>query len=144
MGTYSHQYNSTLQCDNVIYFPVSFTASKFPLAPINVTFIDARNVPNEDSNKIDLWRQNGEENEVNEETVCKKRDDDNNMSNNAERYHISFKINAPQDQLESFGIWGRIYARDVYHTKDTSEEDIQAFNNILDVIYEASDKNTSH
>lgn len=155
MRTYSHQYNRTLGCDNIVYFPVSFTTSKFPLAPTNVTFIDARDgelsveilKTNEDSNKVNVCRVNGEEvgesgkefEEKNE--VCEERE--KITLRNVERDHVSFKINAPQNGLAAFGIWGRIYSRDVDHRKDVSEEDIQAFDNFLDNIYEASEKNTS-
>lgn len=142
MKTYSHQYNSTLSCDNVVYFPVSFTARKFPLAPTNITFIDKRSVetPNEISkaneNTIAFWNLNEKDSENDKDgEVCEKK---TNIQD-----HVSFKINKPQDELFTFGVWGRVYLRDVDHNKHISEDDIQGFNNILDVIYEAGDKNAS-
>ncbi|KOB75417.1 Vanin-like protein 1, partial [Operophtera brumata] len=137
MTTYSHQYNRTLGCDNVVYFPVSFTASKFPLAQTNVTYIDARDGElsneihqmNEDLNKVNVWTVNakevGEKGKELEEhmEVCEKHEKE--TSRHVERDHVSFKIKTPQNELVAFGIWGRIYTRDVDHRKDVSEEDIQ-------------------
>lgn len=143
MRTYNHQYNDTLKCDNVIYFPVSFTASKFPLASANVTYIDTKlndvsnEIQDEDTNTADVWKiqENDDKSEV-----CKSLE---KITTNNKRDHVVFKINAPQDELQSFGVWGRIYTRDVDHNKDVSEEDMQTFNNILDLIYDTSDKHTT-
>ncbi|KAI8442263.1 hypothetical protein MSG28_005831 [Choristoneura fumiferana] len=95
MSTLRNQYNKTLQCDNVVYFPSSFRINKFPLSPVNYTYSESS------QNEIEtgeLPKTNGRE-------------------------KIMYKINAPQDELMSFAIWGRIYVRDVDHNTEVTEED---------------------
>ncbi|KAI5635486.1 carbon-nitrogen hydrolase domain-containing protein [Phthorimaea operculella] len=94
MRTHKLQYNNTLHCNNVVYYPSSFTINHFPLSHDNFTF--TRDIP---ENKITHHREK-----------------------------INMKINKPQDELVAFGIWGRIYNRDVDHNvKEVSEEDIQKY-----------------
>ncbi|KAI8442261.1 hypothetical protein MSG28_005831 [Choristoneura fumiferana] len=107
MSTLRNQYNKTLQCDNVVYFPSSFRINKFPLSPVNYTYSESS------QNEIEtgeLPKTNGRE-------------------------KIMYKINAPQDELMSFAIWGRIYVRDVDHNTEVTEEDVQNYLNIEDIIY---------
>ncbi|XP_049879631.1 vanin-like protein 1 isoform X2 [Pectinophora gossypiella] len=104
MTTYRNQYNGTLKCDNVVYFPSSMRSSKFPLSSKNFTFIDST--------------QNGD------------------AKQNGGRERIVYKITAPQDDLVTFGIWGRVYTRDVNHDIETSEEDIQNYIEIENIIYD--------
>ncbi|XP_004928912.1 vanin-like protein 2 isoform X1 [Bombyx mori] len=103
MTTYSNTHNTTLQCDNVVYYPVSFGEKKFPLDTKNYTF-----------------------------TKEKSQDKDYKTGN---RWHLLFQLNKPQKDLMAFGIWGRLYLRDVTHKQHVTNEDIDDFENILDLIY---------
>lgn len=116
MTTYRSQYNTTLDCDNIVYFPLSIRNNMFPLGPKNYSFIDQNN------NKI-LTAHYGVEsqNEVDLEDESRTR--------------MIFKLNKPQKDLVSFSIWGRIFSRDVDHNKHITEEDKQQFMDILNVIY---------
>lgn len=98
MTTYRLQYNETLKCDNIVYYPSTLTTRKFPLNPKNFTYIA--------SDILSLSKEgNGRE-------------------------LITFKLNKPQSELISFGIWGRIYDKDVNFNKETTEEDI---NNYIEI-----------
>lgn len=106
MSTLRNHYNKTLQCDNVVYFPSSFRINKFPLRPVNYSYSESS------------------QNEIEGGKLSKPS-----------REQITYKINAPQDDLMSFAIWGRIYVRDVDHNTEVTEEDIQNYHNIEDIIY---------
>lgn len=110
MTTHRLHYNTSLQCDDIVYYPTSFRNNKFPLSPKNFTFVVASTVSKEDSC--------GEE-----------------LGVNALREHISYHLNAPQTELVSFGVWGRIYNRDVDHNKPPTGEDLQNYLEIEDWIY---------
>lgn len=122
MTTYRHQYNQTLHCDNIVYFPVSFQANKFPLSRTNVTFIDQ----GPDGKIFNHLSQMNSLNEIQNCGIEKEI---------SGREHVTFKINKPQDELVSFGIFGRMYTKDVDHNTPVTDEDIQKFNTILDIIY---------
>ncbi|XP_052739170.1 vanin-like protein 1 [Bicyclus anynana] len=79
-------YNTSLKCDDIEYYPMSFTNNKFPLNPQNYTF------ENENRNFDEL---------VNNEI----------MKRNGQQC-MMFKLNTPQTDLLSFGIFGRIYSKD--------------------------------
>lgn len=122
MNTYRNEYNGTLRCDNIEYFPVSCRYNKFPLNPTNFTYTT--------KSKDQLNCEPKDQIYQNSVSVLQK---EIFIKNNRER--LNFKINVPQTDLVSFGIWGRVYTRDVDHNKATSEEDVRKFNTILDNIY---------
>lgn len=126
MRTYTHQYNSTLKCDNIVYFPMSIRANKFPLSAKNITFNDVKQ-------QTETEKHNGEI------TFIEINDIENNGKKIA-REEVTFKINESQDELMAFGIWGRIYTRDVDHNKKVTEKDIIDFNNVMEEIYRTNDK----
>lgn len=110
MTSYGKHYNSTLKCNDIVYFPESLQNNKFPLHPKNITY----NVENinefESTNAI-----------------------------NSDRMRMTYKINTPQNDLISFGIWGRIYTRDGKVITISTKEDIRRYQQIESVIYD-SDK----
>ncbi|XP_063368490.1 vanin-like protein 2 isoform X1 [Cydia amplana] len=106
MSTIRKQYNKTLQCNNVVYFPSSFRINKFPLSSSNFTYIDST----DDENEVQPDKKTGRE-------------------------KITYKINTPQKELMSFGIWGRVYVKDVDHSTEVNDEDVQNYLKIEDVIY---------
>lgn len=119
MRTHENTYNDTLQCDNIEYFPVTVRYNKFPLSPKNFTYTvkekDQQQCEPDDQNTISVLQQE--------------------ILNRKSRETLRFKINVPQNELVAFGIWGRVYTRDVDHNKGASEEDIQSFNTLLDDIF---------
>ncbi|KAF9805750.1 hypothetical protein SFRURICE_009382 [Spodoptera frugiperda] len=119
MRTHDNTYNDTLQCDNIEYFPVTVRYNKFPLSPKNFTYTvkekDQQQCEPDDQNTISVLQQE--------------------ILNRKSRETLRFKINVPQNELVAFGIWGRVYTRDVDHNKGASEEDIQSFNTLLDDIF---------
>ncbi|CAH0696824.1 unnamed protein product [Spodoptera exigua] len=119
MRTHQNTYNDTLQCDNIEYFPVTVRYNKFPLSPKNFTYTvkqkDQQQCESKDQNTISVLQQE--------------------FFNKKDRDTLNFKINAPQNEIVAFGIWGRIYTRDVDHNKEASQEDIQSFNTLLDDIF---------
>ena len=123
MQTYSNTHNDTLDCDNIEYFPVTLGADKYPLSPKNFTLTTKL----KDQSKCGPKDQNSFS--VLQKEILSR--------NNRER--LNFKINVPQDGLVSFGIWARIYARDVDHNKAVTEEDVQKFNTLLDQIFSSTD-----
>lgn len=111
MTTYRLHYNTSLKCDNIVYYPSSFRNSKFPLSPQNFTYTDSRN---------------------------------NAATENCGREHITYKLKVPQDDLVSFGIWGRVFTKDVdfSHNPITEEEmkrDIE-FTNMIGAAAQQSNK----
>ncbi|KAJ8711351.1 hypothetical protein PYW07_008593 [Mythimna separata] len=118
MQTYRNTYNDTLDCDNIEYFPVSVRYNKFPLSPKNFTYTTK------------LKDQSCEPKDQNTFSVLQKEI----LSRNS-RERLNFKINVPQKELIAFGIWGRIFNRDIDHNKGASEEDLQKFNTLLDEIF---------
>ncbi|XP_052752109.1 vanin-like protein 2 isoform X1 [Galleria mellonella] len=105
MTTYRHHYNKSLNCDDVVYFPISLRNNKFPLSPVNFTFVDS-------SQKG--WEQN-----------------------NFGRGRITYELKSRQNELISFGIWGRIYNKDVNAIRDISDEDRKKYIEIENTIYNA-------
>nr|XP_013189651.1 unnamed protein product [Amyelois transitella] len=108
MTTYSHRHNSTLDCDNIVYFPVSLRINKFPLDSRNFTYT-----------------------ELNQDGV--------NTLDKSGREKIIYKINAPQNDLISFGVWGRIYDKDVSGPTEVTEEDRSNYIHIENIIYKVSE-----
>lgn len=141
MRTYRHLYNKTLKCDDVLYLPVSFQANKFPLSPNNVTFVDIG--PNEKQFKHQNQNMLINEIPLNIKDDLIRTQNDGTCNGRVEvcepenvgREYVTFKINQPQDQLVSFGIFGRIFTRDVDHNKPVTDQDVEKFETILDVIY---------
>lgn len=117
MTSYSKHYNATLKCDDIIYYPISLRNNKFPLSPKNFTY----QITNKYSDST-------------------KNTDDIEM--NADREHIAYKLNAPQQELASFGIWGRVYTRDVKTKYNPSKEDKEKYIEIENVIYNTEEKNS--
>uniref|UniRef100_A0A2A4K2W7 CN hydrolase domain-containing protein n=1 Tax=Heliothis virescens TaxID=7102 RepID=A0A2A4K2W7_HELVI len=119
MNTYRNTYNETLDCNNIEYFPVTVRYNKFPLSPKNFTFTskskDQSKCGQKDQNRLSILQK---------EIITR---------NSRER--LNFKINVPQRELIAFGIWGRIYTRDVDHNKEPSHDDVQKFNTLLDDIF---------
>ncbi|XP_046963868.1 vanin-like protein 1 isoform X3 [Vanessa cardui] len=114
MTTYSKHYNSTLQCDDIMYYPTSMRNNKFPLNPANFTYST-------------------------DETP--KKSEGNNVSKQRSREHISYKLNAPQRELVSFGIWGRIFTRDGKVSYNPSKDDINRYIEVEKYIFDIGDKN---
>ncbi|XP_075983847.1 vanin-like protein 2 isoform X2 [Anticarsia gemmatalis] len=130
MNTYSNSYNETLDCENIEYFPLSMRYNKFPLSPTNYTFyMTTKDEPQEkcgsgESNVLSVFQN----------TILAKENKDS-------RSTIQYKIERPQSELVAFGIWGRLYTRDVDHNtrRKVTDEDVAKFNTILDRIYATDD-----
>lgn len=125
MRTYRKQYNSTLQCDDIEYYPLSMQNNKFPLSPKNFTYTakigDTTAFPKCESKKH-------EEVSVFQQEIIEK---------NAKET-LKYKINQAQNGLMAFGVWGRLFHKDVDHNKGITDEDVEHFNTILDRIYAGS------
>ncbi|XP_013146599.1 PREDICTED: vanin-like protein 2 isoform X1 [Papilio polytes] len=119
MTSHVHHYNTSLQCDDVIYFPISFTNNKFPVRPKNVTFLESSKITS------------------NEVLAC---ENNLNIDLNGHKEHIIHKINKPQSNLVAFGVWGRIYNRDFDHNKRPTEDDLKNYLEIEDWIYKKQKK----
>lgn len=115
MSTYSYQHNSSLDCDNVVYYPSSLQINKFPLNPQNYTFVKSSH--NRD------YAQNSLENDIN---ISNERND---------REHVTLSLKEPQNELISFSIWGRLYVRDVNNISEVSNEDVNNYIEIENIIY---------
>lgn len=100
MTTYRQQYNGTLKCNNVVYFPVSLQSNRFPLQSKDFMYSD----------------ENGRH----------KQDG---------RAHLTIELNHSQNDIVAFGIYGRLYNKDVVHQKITTENDIQAYREFEDRIF---------
>ncbi|CAK1590457.1 unnamed protein product [Parnassius mnemosyne] len=112
MTTHRLHYNTSLQCDDIVYYPTSFKNNKFPVRPKNFTF--------EETSKQEAGSSIRNSVEI-------------NMKGRKE--HITYKLNAPQTDLVAFGVWGRIYNKDVNHNKPPTEDDLQNYLEIEDWIY---------
>ncbi|XP_063896643.1 vanin-like protein 2 isoform X3 [Helicoverpa armigera] len=123
MNTYRNTYNDTLDCNNIEYFPVTVRYNKFPLSPKNFTFTSKE----KDQSKC-------EQKEQNRLSILQKE-----IISRTKRERLNFKINVPQRELIAFGIWGRIYTRDVDHNKEPSDDDVQKFNTLLDDLFSSDD-----
>ncbi|KPI96015.1 Vanin-like protein 2 [Papilio xuthus] len=121
MTSYSHHYNASLQCDDIIYYPVSFTNDKFPVRPKNVTFLETS--------------------KINSNEVLSSCENNLNIDFNGHKEHIVYKINAPQNNIVSFGVWGRVYNRDFDHNKKPTADDLKNYLEIEDWIYKMEKKN---
>lgn len=104
MTSYANRYNTTLRCENVVYFGSTLQINKFPLHPSNYSF----NEKNRNALKpLGIGRET-----------------------------ISLKLKSPQDSLITFGIWGRLYTKDVDHIGNINEDDLIEYqileNNIFD------------
>ncbi|XP_053617655.1 vanin-like protein 1 [Plodia interpunctella] len=102
MTTYPHRHNSSLDCENIIYYPVSLRINKFPLDSHNFTYSESN--------------QNGD-------------------NENGGREKISYKLNAPQNDLIAFAVWGRIYDKDISGSYHVTEEDESNFSQFENMIY---------
>ncbi|CAH2259692.1 jg24301 [Pararge aegeria aegeria] len=96
MTSYHYHYNSTLKCDDIVYYPVSFTSNKFPLNPKNYTF-------------------------KNDEKRIFHTLIDNEITQTDKQY-VRYKMNLPQTELLSVGIWGRIYRKDGKGDRDVIDD----------------------
>lgn len=103
MTTYRRQYNNTLECSNVVYFPVSMQSNRFPLQSKDFKYSD----------------QN-----------CLREQDG--------RAHLKIELNHSQRNIVTFGIYGRLYNKDVVHQRIITENDIQAYQEFEDRIFLAS------
>ncbi|XP_028172897.1 vanin-like protein 2 isoform X1 [Ostrinia furnacalis] len=128
MTTYSYQHNSTLDCDNVVYYPTSLRNNKFPLQPLNYTFTKSKN----GAERLDVCSQNGVN--TNGGNLY------NDVLENSKLEDLSYKLNSAQNEIVSFGIWGRLYNRDVNPVENVSEEDVNNYIEIENVIFNAADK----
>ncbi|XP_023952054.2 vanin-like protein 2 [Bicyclus anynana] len=108
---YRRQYNNTLKCNDIEYFPISIKKNMFPLEPSNFTY---------EEDQI----QNGD------------YEDQLNKLNQDGRVQITNKINLPQTELISFGIWGRVFQRDGVILKNFTEDDVKRYIEIENVIYD--------
>ncbi|XP_026488914.2 vanin-like protein 2 isoform X3 [Vanessa tameamea] len=116
MTTYSKHYNSTLNCDDIMYYPTSMRNNKFPLNPINFTYT-MNETPKESEENNEILKQRSREN-------------------------ITYKLNSPQNELVSFGIWGRIFNRDGKILYNPSKDDINKYIEIENHIFDIGDKKT--
>lgn len=130
MTTYSYQHNSTLDCDNVVYYPTSLRNNKFPLHPLNYTFTKLQN----DAEKISVFSQSN---------VISKCEVDVRPTENNKLEHITYRLNTLQNEIVSFGIWGRLYIRDGNPSYEATEEDIDSYIEIENIIYNQIDKNNA-
>lgn len=105
MTTYRQQYNNTLKCSNVVYFPVSMQSNRFPLQSKDFTFSNQNGGRNQDG-----------------------------------RAHLTMELNHNQDNIVAFGIYGRLYYKDVVHQKIVTEQDIQAYKEFEDRIFSSANK----
>ncbi|CAG4933177.1 unnamed protein product [Colias eurytheme] len=103
MSSHSFNYNSTLKCNDVEYYAVSFRNNKFPLNPSNYTI---------------QVKQDGESD-----------------TQNGGKITLLYKLKEPQNDLVSFGIWGRVYSEDNKPEVDFTTEDLNSYNEIENVIY---------
>ncbi|GBP44017.1 Vanin-like protein 2 [Eumeta japonica] len=60
---------------------------------------------------------------------------DGDAKENGGKERITMKLAAPQMDLVTFGVWGRIYDRDVDHNAQVTDEDRQQYTQIENVIY---------
>ncbi|XP_045771206.1 vanin-like protein 2 isoform X1 [Maniola jurtina] len=100
LTSYRSHYNNTLKCDDVIYYPISLRNNKYPLNPQNYTF------------RIDQTRHFY--------TLT-----DNNEIIQDDQQSITYRLNSPQIELLSFGIWGRIYGEDSKVGKEVVNENVE-------------------
>ncbi|CAH0399339.1 unnamed protein product [Chilo suppressalis] len=115
MTTYPKQYNNTLSCDNIVYYPTSLRYNKFPLDTQDFTYIES-------TQEIDL------NNEIVSNEVTKRRAE------------IFYRLISPQDELVAFSIWGRAYLRDVNEIIDSSEEDVNNSIAVENLIFSFADE----
>lgn len=99
MTTFKNTYNETLQCDNMLYLPISVRVNKLPLDPTNYTFVEESPITS-----------NGSEKTKNEATATI-----------IDRTKFLFKLNKPQTDLVAFGIWGRLFLNDFDHSNNESK-----------------------
>ncbi|XP_050353057.1 vanin-like protein 2 isoform X3 [Nymphalis io] len=116
MTSYRKHYNNTLKCDDILYYPVSMRNNKFPLNPKNFTY------------KMDETRKDLEEN--------------NEIIKHNGREHITYKLNSPQNELVSFGIWGRMFNRDGEIIYNPSKDDVHKYIEIENIIYNTENQKT--
>lgn len=126
MTTYRYQYNTSLDCDNVVYYPSTLRNNKFPLHPHNFTFV--KSTQNGDFPQNGANTQNGGTQNVRSEN---------------DRELVSLKLKNPQNELITFAIWGRLYVRDVNPVKDVTEEDVNSYIEIENVIYNHGDRQST-
>lgn len=131
MRTHKNFYNDSLKCDNIVYFPISFTDNKFPLDPKNYTYtIKSHKINNQNTDDCTISKDM--KSDLGKSHVSKLFEDDGHEN-------ITYKLKKPQKGLTAFGVWGRIFTRDVDHSKVLTDVDVKKFETILDVIYSATD-----
>lgn len=54
---------------------------------------------------------------------------------------ITYVLKAPQNELITFGIWGRLFDKDDTPHQDFTEEDVTNYINIENIIYKDSESN---
>ncbi|CAH2093814.1 unnamed protein product [Euphydryas editha] len=113
MTSYNKHYNTTLKCDDIVYYPISFRNNKFPLSPKNFSY-EIANTPRDRSDSSEKTKD---------------------ITKQVYREHITYRLNVPQENLVSFGIWGRIFNRDVNKKYLPSKEDKQKYIEIENIIY---------
>ncbi|XP_026740918.1 vanin-like protein 3 [Trichoplusia ni] len=123
MKTYRNEYNTSLHCNNIQYFGLSFGNNHFPLSPKNYTFTmsakDKCESASSNQNSISAFQK---------EIISKNK-----------REKINYKLETPQSDLVAFGVLGRLYVRDVDHNLEATAEDLQQYYTLLDEIYGLSD-----
>ncbi|KAL4711853.1 hypothetical protein ACJJTC_006022 [Scirpophaga incertulas] len=117
MTTYPSQYNSSLSCDNTVYYPNSMRYNKFPLRSNDFIYEKS---------------QNGR-------LASRGNKQDGANTKSKPREQILYKLMTPTKELISFGIWGRLYLRDIYAHKEITEEDLKNYVEIENVIYSNAD-----
>lgn len=100
MTTYREQYNNTLQCSNVVYYPVSMQSNRFPL-----------------------------------ETEAFKYSDQNGEREQNGRANLKMELNKNQDNIEAFGIYGRLYYKDIVHKRIITDAEVQMYIEFEDQIF---------
>lgn len=100
MTTYRQQYNSTLKCSNIVYFPVSLQSNRFPLESKDFTYSDQNGGQ----------KQNG-------------------------RAHLKVELSHSQNNIVAFGIYGRLYIKDVVEQKKNTDKDIAAYREFEDRLF---------
>ncbi|CAB3220552.1 unnamed protein product [Arctia plantaginis] len=123
MNTYGQKYNRSLECEDVVYFPLSFRYNKFPLSPENFTYGSTKLNNKSDFPECEIPSKN-------DISIFQ-----NDVLNLNAKETLIYKLIRSQNELVAFGIWGRLYNRDKDHNKGVTDEDIEKFETILNHIY---------
>nr|XP_013189645.1 unnamed protein product [Amyelois transitella] len=116
MDTFGSHYNTSLECNDIIYYPLSLTNKLHPLKPENFTFVDAP----QDGGEITNGRAS----------------QDGGKKRKGGRTNLTMKLNAPQIDLVSFAIYGRIYYKDVNrYSLEVTQEMMNEYDELENRIY---------